>query len=120
MNRLKEEYILNIFQVKMNYGQAKERTEKMASVEKFTASAVVNQLRHNERTIKNPSNPDIDSDKECQNYSLAPDRGKSAYGYFKERKAELYCYGRGDVKVMCGWVVTAPKELKVEQQEAFF
>ena len=61
----------------------------MASVEKFTASAVVNQLRHIERTIKNSSNPDIDADKVHENYSLAPDRGKSSYGYFKERKAEF-------------------------------
>lgn len=92
----------------------------MASVEKFTASAVVNQLRHNERTIQNPSNSDIDRDKECRNYSLAPDRGMSSYGYFKERKEELYCYNRTDVKVLCGWVVTAPKDLDVDQQEAFF
>lgn len=92
----------------------------MASVKKFTSSQVFNQLRHNERTIYNSSNPDIDSNKIYKNYSLAPDRRKSAYGYFKERKAELYCYGRADVKVLCGWVVTAPKDLKAEQQDAFF
>ena len=31
----------------------------MASVKKFDESAVVNQLRHIERTIQNPENKDI-------------------------------------------------------------
>lgn len=92
----------------------------MASVEKFTAHAVVNQLRHIERTIANPSNEDIDPARENQNYSLAPDRGMSSYDYFKKRKAELYCYGRDDVKVMAGWVVTVPRDLPADQHEAFF
>lgn len=92
----------------------------MASVEKFTAHAVVNQLRHIERTIANPSNEDIDPTRENQNYSLAPDRGMSSYDYFKKRKAELYCYGRDDVKVMAGWIVTAPRDLPADQHEAFF
>lgn len=92
----------------------------MASVEKFTIYAVVNQLRHIERTIANPSNEDIDQTKENKNYSLAPDRGMSSYDYFKERKSKLYCYGRDDVKVMAGWVVTAPKDLPADQHRAFF
>lgn len=92
----------------------------MASVEKFTAHAVVNQLRHIERTIENPSNEDIDPTKQNQNYSLSPDRHISSYDYFKERKEQLYCYGRDDVKVMAGWVVTAPRDLPQEQHEAFF
>ena len=29
-----------------------------------------------------------------------------------ERKKELYCYNRKDVKVMAGWIVTVPKNLK--------
>ena len=32
----------------------------MASVEKFTAGAVRNQLRHNRREIEHSGNPDID------------------------------------------------------------
>lgn len=92
----------------------------MASVQKFTEKAIVNQLRHNERMIHNPANQDIDNEKSDLNYSLAPDRGISAYDYFKQRKAELYCYGREDVKVMAGWVITAPKELPVNRQENFF
>lgn len=92
----------------------------MASVEKFTAHAVVNQLRHIERRIANPSNKDINLEKKYLNYSLSPDRGMSSYDYFKERKSQLYCYGRDDLKVMAGWIVTAPKDLPSEQYEAFF
>lgn len=92
----------------------------MASVEKFTAHAVVNQLRHVERRIANPSNKDINLEKKHLNYSLSPDRGMSSYDYFKERKSQLYCYGRDDLKVMAGWIVTAPKDLPSEQYEAFF
>ena len=32
----------------------------------------------------------------------------------------MSCYNRADVKVLAGWVVTAPKELPVEQQKIFF
>lgn len=92
----------------------------MASVEKFTAHAVVNQLRHIERTIVNPSNKDIDPTREHLNYSLAPDREMSSYDYFKKRKAELYCYNRDDVKVMAGWIVTAPRDLPANQHDVFF
>lgn len=92
----------------------------MASVQKFTEKAVLNQLRHNARMIWNPANPDIDHQKSECNYSLAPDRGISAYDYFKQRKSELYCYRREDVKVMAGWVVTAPKGLPPDRQEDFF
>lgn len=92
----------------------------MASVKKFTASAVVNQLRHIERTIANPANRDIDPERECKNYSLAPDRGMSSYDYFLKRKSELYCYKRADVKVMAGWIVTVPRELTPEEHSTFF
>lgn len=92
----------------------------MASVEKFTIHAVVNQLRHIERTIANPSNKDIDQTRKNQNYSLAPDRGMSSYDYFKQRKSELYCYNRDDVKVMASWIVTAPRDLPANQHRAFF
>ncbi|MBS5327169.1 MAG: plasmid recombination protein [Lachnospiraceae bacterium] len=92
----------------------------MASVKKFSNQAVVNQLRHIERTIASPKNTDIIPDREYLNYSLIPSRGISSYEYFKQRKAELYCYNRKDVKVLAGWIVTAPKTLFPHQQEHFF
>lgn len=39
---------------------AKESEITMASVEKFSAGAVRNQLRHNRREIEHSGNPDID------------------------------------------------------------
>ena len=92
----------------------------MASVKKFSQSAIVNLLRHNDRTIQHPSNEDIDATRSCENYSLSPDRGMSSYDYFLERKSELYIYNRSDVKLMAGWIVTAPKNLDVELHEQFF
>ena len=92
----------------------------MASIQKFTLSAVVNQLRHIERAIVNPSNVDIDPARSQKNYYLSKNRGISSYEYFLQRKAELYCYNRKDVKVMAGWIITAPKDLPRGEQGEFF
>lgn len=92
----------------------------MASVKKFTESAVVNQLRHIERTIAHPENMDIEKDRTVQNYSLLPQREISSYEYYRQRKSELYCYNRADVKVMAGWIVTALKDLPMSEMEKFF
>lgn len=93
----------------------------MASVEKFAQSAVVNQLRHNNREIQYNSNVDIDSERTSMNYSLTPRRNIREYDYYKRRLSELYQYGRDDVKTMAGWVVTLPKEIeRPEEQRAFF
>lgn len=98
-------------------GLTSERRKKaMASVKKFTDGAVVNQLRHCKRMIENDSNADIDPTRTHLNYSLTPDRGMSEYEYYKQRKSELYCYGRADVKTMAGWIVTAPQELETREQ----
>ena len=92
----------------------------MASVKKFTESAVVNQLRHIERTIAHPENMDIEKDRTVQNYSQLPQLEISSYEYYRQRKSELYCYNRADVKVMAGWIVTAPKDLPMSEMEKFF
>ena len=77
----------------------KESEITMASVEKFSAGAVRNQLRHNRREIEHSGNPDIDPSRQGQDYVLSPDRGMSDYDYFLQRKSELYCYNRDDVKL---------------------
>ena len=91
----------------------------MASVEKYAISAVRNQLRHLDREVKNSSNPDIDRKRSALNYKLSPER-KSDYLYFKKRKSELFCMNRADVKVLAGWITTAPKELHPEHHARFF
>lgn len=88
----------------------------MASIEKFTDSAVVNQIRHCNRLIHNDRNKDIDPSRSHMNYSLTPERGMGEYDYYKKRKNELYCYHRADVKTMAGWIVTAPAELVAREQ----
>ena len=92
----------------------------MASVKKFTASAPVKHLRHIDPTIAHPENMDIEKDRTVQNYSLLPQREISSYEYYRQRKSELYCYNRADVKVMAGWIVTAPKDLPMSEMEKFF
>ncbi|MBQ7084927.1 MAG: plasmid recombination protein [Anaerotignum sp.] len=96
------------------------RSEIMASVEKFTHGAVVNQLRHCNREIENDNNKDIDPNRTHLNFSLTPERNMSDLAYYKQRKEELYCYGRADVKTMAGWIVTAPAELKTREEEITF
>ena len=92
----------------------------MASVQKFTAKAVPWEIKHIERTIANPTNQDIDSSRTHLNYSLMPQRELSSYEYFKKRKSQLSCYNRADVKVLAGWVVTAPQDLPAEKHKIFF
>lgn len=93
----------------------------MASVGKYTLHDAVQILRHNSRQIKNPSNHDIYKPLSKENYQLHPDRGMSDYEYLKQRKSELYCYDRKDVKVIAGWIVTCPAEVTdPEQQKRFF
>lgn len=92
----------------------------MACAMKFSAGAVRNQLRHNRRTIEHSSNRDIDPERLEHDYVLSPDRGMTEYDYFLQRKSELYCYNRDDVKVMVGWIVTAPQDLDPARYDDFF
>ena len=92
----------------------------MACAMKFSAGAVRNQLRHNRRTIEHSSNRDIDPERLEHDYVLSPDRGMTGYDYFLQRKSELYCYNRDDVKVMVGWIVTAPQDLDPARYDDFF
>ena len=92
----------------------------MAAVKKFTSSAARNQIRHIERQIENPSNPDIDREKADLNYFLSPDRGITNYQYLEKLKNEVYIYGRKDVKILAGWIITQPAELPEKDSEKFF
>lgn len=90
----------------------------MAGVKKFTDEAVRNEIRHNNREIKNDRNKDIDTTRTYMNYRLSPERDD--YAYYQKRKSEVYCYNRKDVKTLAGWIVTAPKELKTDEEADFF
>lgn len=92
----------------------------MASIEKYAQSAVYAILRHNERTAATHSNPDIDPEKADSNYRLSPDHGCTDYDYFKEKLQDYTCMNRKDVVKMASWVITAPKDLPIAQEPAFF
>lgn len=91
----------------------------MASVQKFNRHDAINILRHNERSIKHPSNPDIDRSRTHLNYSLL-DRDVSDREYYLQRLHSVHCHKRTDVKTLCNWIVTAPLDLAEEDQEQFF
>lgn len=91
----------------------------MASVTKFTEKAIRNQLRHNRREIANSRNKDIDPSRVYKNYSLV-DHGMNDYDFYLQRKSEVHCHKRADVKTAAGWVVTAPKDLPSNEYGAFF
>jgi len=91
----------------------------MASVEKFSGASVRNILAHSDRKITEPSNKDIDPSRSHLNYSVLV-REQPPYDYYRARKQELHCLHRDDVKLLCGWVLTAPRGLPEAQQEIFF
>lgn len=91
----------------------------MASVKKFGFPAVVNQLRHVERTIQDNANKDIDPDKISLDYSLI-DRGISSYSYFKQRLNDLYIYKNRELKPLCGWIITLPEDVPAGKEDLFF
>jgi hypothetical protein len=83
----------------------------MAHVAKYNKSSTGHMIEHYERTGKcrNRQEPNIDWDKTNLNYNLAPDRGNSI-DFIRQRVGEVRCLKRKDVKVLCDWVVTIPKE----------
>lgn len=94
----------------------------MAHVEKFKREAVAAMMHHytrdNERTL---GRSNIDPERTRNNYRLGPGRGRD---YINERLDALAReQGRAvrkDAVVMCDWVVTAPPDLKPDDQRRFF
>lgn len=96
----------------------------MANYAKYTKGAMGHMLKHYERAKDGEGNyikfgnQDIDTKKTMQNYNLAPERNQ--LDFIHQRLNEVYCMNRKDVNVMCSWVVTAPGDLKPEQEADFF
>lgn len=97
----------------------------MAHLMKSSKSSIGGLTRHFER-YKNEDgdylkfgNQDINISKTYLNYNLAD--SKNQLDFIKDRTSEVRCLNREDVKVMCSWVVTLPKEIKTtEEQDLFF
>lgn len=89
----------------------------MASTIKYTADEILNHIRHDYRTIKNPKNNDIDISKSKYNYSFPMEHPPTeSYEYYQNIIGNSYIYGRGtqrekEAVTAFEWVVTLPSEL---------
>ena len=96
----------------------------MAHVQKFAMAAVGHMCNHFERTGNaERSNVNIDSERTGLNYNLAPAREQSQVDFIRQRISEVKCQKRADVKVMCDWVITIPKDFQAahpEREREFF
>ncbi len=96
----------------------------MANYAKYTRGAMGHMLKHYERAKDGEGNylkfgnQEIDANRTGQNYNLAPEHNQ--LDFIHKRLSEVYCMNRKDVNVMCSWVVTAPEDLKPEQEKQFF
>lgn len=97
----------------------------MAHLAKYTRGSIGNLTRHYERAKSEKtgeyikfSNQDIDVNRICENYNLAPERNQLEF--IKQRCDEVHCLKRKDVNVMCSWVVTLPKNFDKEKERKFF
>ncbi len=89
-------------------------------VEKYTKNAVGHLLLHYGRWVAHFGNKDIDHLRSDFNYNLAPARGMGDFDYYQKRLSEVKCQNRADVKTLCDWIVTLPKENFSEEQERRF
>ena len=94
----------------------------MASIAKYSNNNhdIDRILAHHERSLRNNSNKDIDSERFCENKRLHPQRGISDKAYYYSLIDDCYVYGRADVKTMGEIIVTAPKELDKSREDEFF
>ena len=98
----------------------------MAHVAKYSKGTLGHMFAHYERAKDKDGeyikfgNEDIDTNKSYLNYNLAPNHNMSQGEFVKQRCSEVKCLNRKDVKVMCSWVVTAPKDLDPNLHKDFF
>lgn len=83
------------------------------------SSEISGALRHSMRENSNYKNRDIDSRRTKENYQVGEHRA-NPFEHYKERLNEVYCYNRSDVKTLCCWTVTAPRDTPPEQEKKFF
>lgn len=89
-------------------------------VEKYRKDAAGHMLRHYNRSAIHFSNEDIDNSRSGLNYNLVRNRNESDFEYYKKRLSQVKCQNRADVKTLCDWVVTLPKQSFTEEQERKF
>jgi hypothetical protein len=97
--------------------------------EKYTEQSGFAILKHCAREGKSHSNKNIDPKRTAENYTFG-DNGlvkdfdieptSITRKQYKERKSEVYCYKRANVKTICQVIVSAPSDLKSEDEVKFF
>lgn len=93
----------------------------MANVSKYMASQTGRMCAHYERTPDCFGNEYIDRERTHLNYNLAEkDQPLKQTDFIKKRKNEVKHRNRKDLRVMCDWVVTLPKEIKPTDTRKFF
>lgn len=90
----------------------------MASVAKFKLNEAPRLLAHCSRSQKNAGSH-IHQYRSAMNFNMAKDRhqGVGDYQFVKDtiNKDDVKLYKRDDVKVVCSWAVTMPRELCHEE-----
>lgn len=75
-------------------------------------------LRHSMRSFFKTNNKDIDTERTKENYYIL--ERKDPFAFFQKRLSEVYCYNRADVKRLCEWIITIPKDTPADQERKFF
>ncbi|MGL4742716.1 MAG: MobV family relaxase [Sarcina sp.] len=90
----------------------------MANMQKWAKVSLTNLVRHFERNedINEYGNENINKELTKENYNLAPER-ENQLKFIKQRCSEVKCLKRDDVKVMCTWAVTLPKDIERDSVE---
>lgn len=89
-------------------------------VEKLKKTVVGHMLQHYNRMAVNYGNKCIDHLRSDLNYNLAPKRDVDDFSYYKQRLSQVKCQNRADVKTLCDWIVTLPKQDFTEAEEKKF
>ena len=93
---------------------------KRLHVEKFKKTAVGHMLQHYNRTAVNYGNEAIDHSQSKLNYNLAPERQMKDFTYYCQRLSQVKCQNRADIKTLCSWIVTLPKQDLTDTDEKNF
>ena len=77
-------------------------------------------LQHYNRSAVNYGNEAIDCLRSDLNYNLAPKRDVNDFTYYQQRLAQVKCQNRADIKTLCSWIITLPKQDFTEAEEKKF
>jgi len=97
----------------------------LAHVDKYHIGAIGHLFKHYERAKDEDGNyikfknQNIDLTKTGGNYNLAAFQALPQLAFIRKRLSEVKVFKRADVKVMCDWVVTLPKNLGNDERRFF-